>query len=113
MLRFAAMALASRKLGLMVSTAPDHPNLDTALGLSRAALDAGGDVYLYLIDDAVAAVEDARLQALAERGLKLFVCAYGCQKRGLPLRDPERVTYCGLVVLTDLINGTDRFVALN
>ncbi len=111
MLRFARMALASRKLGLMVSTAPDHPNLDTAVGLSRAALDAGGDVYLYLIDDAVAAVDDARLQALADRGLKLFVCAYGCQKRRLPLSD--RATNCGLVVLTDVINGTDRFIALN
>ena len=48
------MASARRKLGLMVSTAPDHPNLETALGLSKAALDGGGDVYLYLIDDAVA-----------------------------------------------------------
>jgi len=107
------MALARRKLGLMVSTAPDHPNLETALGLSRAALDGGGDVYLYLIDDAVAAVEDTRLLALADRGLKLFVCAYGCQKRRIPLRDADTVTYCGLVVLTDLINGTDRFIALN
>ncbi len=95
----------------MVSTAPDHLNLDTALGLSRAALDRGADVYLYLIDDAVSAVEDPRLQALAERGLKLFVCAYGCQKRGLPLSD--KATNCGLVVLTDLINGTERFLALN
>jgi hypothetical protein len=23
------------------------------------------------------------------------------------------ITYCGLVVLTDIINGTDRFLALN
>ena len=105
------MALAGRKLGLMVSTAPDHPNLETAIGLSQAALDGGNDVYLYLIDDAVAAVEDSRLQALADRGLKLFVCAYGCQKRRLPLS--ERATNCGLVVLTDVINGTDRFLALN
>jgi sulfur relay (sulfurtransferase) complex TusBCD TusD component (DsrE family) len=105
------MALAGRKLGLMVSTAPDHPNLETAIGLSQAALDGGDDVYLYLIDDAVAAVEDSRLQALADRGLKLFVCAYGCQKRRLPLS--ERATNCGLVVLTDVINGTDRFLALN
>jgi len=97
----------------MLSSEPAHHNLDTALGLSDAALTRGVDVYLYLIDDAVTAVEDARVQALAARGLKLFVCAYGCQKRGLPLRDPERVTYCGLVVLTDLINGTDRFIALN
>lgn len=95
----------------MVSTAPEHPNLETALGLSGAALDRGADVYLYLIDDAVAAVEDPRLQALAGRGLKLFVCAYGCQKRRLPLSD--KATNCGLVVLTDLINGTERFVSMN
>jgi sulfur relay (sulfurtransferase) complex TusBCD TusD component (DsrE family) len=105
------MAPARRKLGLMLSTAPDHSNLETAIGLSRAALDVGDDVYLYLIDDGVAAVSDARLLALADRGLKLFVCAYGCQKRRLPLSD--RATNCGLVVLTDVINGTDRFIALN
>jgi sulfur relay (sulfurtransferase) complex TusBCD TusD component (DsrE family) len=105
------MDLTKRTLGLMVSTAPDHPNLETALGLSETALDRGAGVYLYLIDDAVAAVEDARVQALSERGLKLFVCAYGCQKRRQPLS--EKATNCGLVVLTDLINGTERFLALN
>lgn len=95
----------------MVSTAPDHPNLETAVGLGRAALARGAGVYLYLIDDAVAAVEDPRVQDLAERGVKLFVCAYGCQKRRRPLSD--KATNCGLVVLTDLINGTERFLALN
>jgi len=103
--------VTKRKLGLMVSTAPAHPNLETAIGLGDAALQRGADVYLYLIDDGVAAVEDPRLQALAARGLKLFVCAYGCQKRRLPLSD--KATNCGLVVLTDLINGTERFLALN
>ena len=105
------MASAKRKLGLMLSTTSAHPNLETAIGLSRAALDGGGDVYLYLIDDAVDAVDDDRLLALADRGLKLFVCAYGCQKRRRPLS--ERATNCGLVVLTDVINGTDRFIAPN
>jgi len=105
------MDLAKRKLGLMLSSEPAHDNLDTALGLSDAALARGADVYLYLIDDAVAAVEDARVQALAARGLKLFVCAYGCQKRRQPLSD--LATNCGLVVLTDIINGTDRFLSLN
>src|ERR1043166_8769353 len=101
----------ARKLGLMLSTAPEHGNLPTAIGLAGAALDRGDDVYIYLIDDAVAAVEEPRVQALADRGAKLFVCAYGCQKRRLPLS--ERATNCGLVVLTDVINGTDRFVSLN
>jgi len=108
------MDLAKKKLGLLLSTGPERPeNLDTALGLSEAALARGAGLYLYLIDDGVRALEDPRVQALAPRGAKLFVCAYGCQKRRLPLAHAETVTYCGLVVLTDLINGTDRFVALN
>ena len=105
------MDAATRKLGLMVSTAPDHPNLETALGLATAALDRDAEVYLYLIDDGVAGVEEPRVQELATRGARLFVCAYGCQKRRLPLSD--KATSCGLVVLTDVINGTDRFLALN
>ena len=105
------MDVATRKLGLMVSTAPQHPNLDTAVGLGLAALARGAEVYLYLIDDGVAGVEDPRVQALGDRGARLFVCAYGCQKRRLPLSD--KATNCGLVVLADVINGTDRFLALN
>jgi hypothetical protein len=105
------MSHAGKKLGLMLSTGPAHGNLDTVVGLSEAALDRGAQVYLYLIDDGVAAVDDRRVQALGERGARLFVCAFGCQKRKLPLS--ERATNCGLVVLTDVINGTDRFVALN
>ena len=107
------MELAGKKLGLLLSTGPDHPNLDAAVGLAEAALDRGAGLYLYLIDDGVRALDDPRLRALSGRGGKLFVCAYGCQKRRIPLQDAPDVTYCGLVVLTDIINATDRFIALN
>jgi len=107
------MDLTKRKFGLMLSTPPDHPNLETAVALSREALDRGADLYLYLIDDGVRSIDDPRVRELPARGAKLFVCAYGCQKRRIALQDIEGVTYCGLVVLTDLINGTDRFIALN
>jgi sulfur relay (sulfurtransferase) complex TusBCD TusD component (DsrE family) len=107
------MDLARKKLGIMLSTGPEHANLDTALGLGDAALARGADLYLYLIDDGVRALDDPRLRALPGRGARLFVCAYGCQKRRIPLEDDPAISYCGLVVLTDLINGTDRFVALN
>mgnify|MGYP003562933209 CR=1 FL=1 len=40
-----------------------------------------------------------RVLELGRRGAKLFVCAYGCQRRRLPITD--KATYCGLVVLTD------------
>ena len=107
------MDFAKKKLGVLLSTGLEHPNLETAVGLSDAALARGADLYLYLIDEGVRAIDDPRIRALASRGAKLFVCAYGCQKRRIPLKDADSVTYCGLVVLTDLINGTDRFLALN
>lgn len=105
------MELKGKKLGVMLSTDPGHPNLETCLALSREALAAGVDLYLYLIDDGVRAIDDDRVLELGRRGARLFVCAYGCQRRGLPITD--RAAYCGLVVLTDLINGCERFVALN
>ena len=107
------MTAGARKFGMLLSTGPEHANLETAVGLSEAALARGADLYLYLIDDGVRALDDARIKRLAGRGAKLFVCAYGCQKRRVPLTEGDAVTYCGLVVLTDLINGTDRFIALN
>jgi len=105
--------LAKKKLGLMLSTAPGHPNLETAVALAEDALRRGVDLYLYLIDDAVRALGDARVRRLPARGAKLFACAYGCQRRGIPLEELDGVTYCGLVVLADVLTGTDRFVALN
>jgi len=108
------MDLSGKKFGMLLSTGPeDATNLDAAVGLSQAALARGANLYLYLIDDGVRALDDARVRALPERGAKLFVCAYGCQKRRVPLDHADLVTYCGLVVLTDLINAPERFIALH
>jgi hypothetical protein len=107
------MDLARKKLGVLLSSDPSEGDVDTVVGLGEAALSRGASLYLYLIDDGVRALSDPRIRTLPERGAKLFVCAYGCQKRRIPLEDTAGVTYCGLVVLTDLLNGTDRFVALN
>jgi sulfur relay (sulfurtransferase) complex TusBCD TusD component (DsrE family) len=104
--------MKKRSLGILLSTGPENSNLSTALGLSESALRAGVDVYLYLIDEGVLAVDDPHFQSLRDSGLKLFACAYGAQQRGLP-RKEEKATYCGLVVLSNIVSTCDRFVALN
>jgi sulfur relay (sulfurtransferase) complex TusBCD TusD component (DsrE family) len=51
---------------------------------------------------------------LSESGMKLFVCAYGCQQHSVSTSNVgDRVQLCGLVVLDNLIKGCDRFVAFN
>ena len=103
--------LRGKKLGLMLASCPDHPSFVHGLRLAETALDQGVEVYLYCIDDAVWGLDDPRMQSLKNRGLKLFACAYGAQRRNLPLS--ELAIFAGLTLVSDLVEGTDRFVCFN
>jgi hypothetical protein len=101
--------LAGKKLGVLLTTAPDHANFRPALALMNAALDAGVRVYLYCIDDAVRAVDTPEIQAIKARGASLFGCAYGAHRRRLPVND--LAAWSGLTVLADVVGSTDKFVS--
>lgn len=105
----AMTSLPGRKLGILVSTNPASPGFNHAVRIAGAALEQGVVVYLYCIDDAVVGAGDARLQELKANGLKLYACAYGAQQRGLKLG--EEAAYAGLTVVSDILAGTDRFLA--
>jgi predicted peroxiredoxin len=105
------MKLARKKLGVLISVAPQHPNFNHGVHLAEAALALGADVYLYCVDEAVRGLTDARLRQLKAVGLKLFACAYGAQRRNVPLS--AHATFGGLSLLNELIVGTDRFVSFN
>ena len=104
--------MANRKLGLLLSTPPSHPSVETVVQLTQAALRKGVDVYLYLIDEGVKTVVDQRYLRLVDAGVKMSVCAYGCQQHGvLTTTVDSRVSLSGLVVLSGIIDGCDRFLA--
>lgn len=105
------MSLSRKKLGVLLSARPGDAGFEQGLRVAGAALDQGVDVYLYCIDEAVRGVDDARLQALRTRGLKLYACAYGAHRRNIPLSD--RAAFAGLTVVSDLMAGTDRFLSFN
>jgi len=99
------------KLGILLSTPPDNKNLHTVTSLLRVALSRQVSTYLYLIDDGVENIDHPELDSLQKKGLKLFVCAYGAKSRGICLSD--KAVFCGLVALSDLIKGCERFVTFN
>ena len=104
--------MASRKLGLLLSTAPSHPSVETVVQLAQAALRRGIEVYLYLIDEGVKMATDRRYLGLIDAGVKISVCAYGCQQHGVSTAIIDsRVSLSGLVVLSGIIDGCDRFLA--
>ena len=104
--------MATRKLGLLLSTPPSHPSVETVVQLAQAALRRGVEVYLYLIDEGVKTAVDQRYLSLLDAGVKMSVCAYGCQQHGvLTTSVDSRVSLSGLVVLSGIIDGCDRFLA--
>jgi sulfur relay (sulfurtransferase) complex TusBCD TusD component (DsrE family) len=104
--------MSARKLGLLLSTPPSHPSVETVAQLARAALRRGVDVYLYLIDEGVKTAVDQRYLGLLDAGVKVSVCAYGCQQHGvLTTTVDSRISLSGLVVLSGIIDGCDRFLA--
>lgn len=100
-----------KKLGLLLSTPPGNPNLETVIRLTETALADNCQVYLYLIDEGTKAMENPRLDELTANGLKLFVCAYGAERHHVPLSG--KATPCGLVVLSDIVKGCDQFLSFN
>jgi len=106
--------IEGKKLGILLSTSPDHPNANTVAQLSRTAQKAKVQVYLYLIDEGVKNLENPIIRELTDSGVKMNVCAYGCQQHRVSTDGygPE-VTFCGLVVLSQMVTGCDQFVAFN
>src|SRR3954463_7145157 len=105
------MSLRGKKLGILISCTPDEPNFTHGLRVAEAALAQEVDVYLYCIDEAVPGISNTQLQKLKTKGLKLYACAYGANRRNLPLND--NAVFAGLTVVSDLIAATDKFVAFN
>jgi sulfur relay (sulfurtransferase) complex TusBCD TusD component (DsrE family) len=96
----------------LLSTPPSHPSVETVAQLSSEALSQDIDLYHYWIDEGVKNLRDPRYTNLVARGMKLFVCAYGCQQHGVSTDHLDtRVSLCGLVVLSNIVNGCDRFLA--
>ncbi len=105
------MDLKNKKLGLMISTPPESNNRVTATRLAEQALAQGVDVYIYLIDEGVKLFTDPSIQELKRKGAKLFACAYGAQQHHVQM-GPE-ATWGGLVLLSNIVHGSDRFLSFN
>ncbi len=104
--------MPARKLGLLLSTAPSDQTIETVVRLAEAAIRQGIEVYLYLIDEGVKSFTDTRFNRLLDGGAKMSVCAYGCQQHGVSTQQVDsRVSLSGLVVLSGIIDGCDRFLA--
>jgi sulfur relay (sulfurtransferase) complex TusBCD TusD component (DsrE family) len=101
--------LSGLRLGILLSASPGSPSFAHGVKLAQAALTRGVRVYLYCIDDAVSGLGTGPMQDLRMGGVQVYGCAYAAERRGLPWQ--ADMVYGGLALLSDLMAGTDRFLA--
>lgn len=102
----------SKKIGFLLALPPSHMSADSVHGLARAAITAGHEVYLYLIDEGVKNIHTDQYRGLAHIGVRVFACAYGCQQHHVPTDNIDpKMSLCGLVVLSGLIDACDKFLS--
>lgn len=97
------------KIGILLSTHPDKKDGLRVRHLADTAMASGDEIYLYLLDEGARFLKEDWVHTLVERGATVYTCAYAAQNRRLP--DPGKTTFCGLVVLTQVIEGCDRFLS--
>lgn len=98
------------KLGLLLASPPERPELAELHQLALKELKAGTDVYLYLVDDGVKTLDRPEIGELRKAGAKVFACAYGAKRRNIPW-DSEKAVFSGLTALVDIIAACDDFKA--
>jgi predicted peroxiredoxin len=104
--------MMKRKLGLLLALPPSHESAATVYGLSQAALTAGHEVYLYLIDEGVKNLSSPQYRQIAQSGAKVFACAYGCQQHHVSTADLDpSISLSGLVVLSGIIDACEPFLS--
>ncbi len=65
----------TKKLGILLLSEPNRQDMETVLGLCRAALRADVEVEIFLMSDAVFLLENNRWKPVLEVGAKISFCS--------------------------------------
>lgn len=105
------------KIGILLTTSPENQNSEVVINLTKAALESGNEVNLFLMDDGVYNVMvrnkiSPRFSELMAGGASLALCAHTAEERGVEKDDClENVGFAGQYELACLVNEADRFLA--
>ncbi|MDO8727771.1 MAG: DsrE family protein [Candidatus Methanoperedens sp.] len=71
------------KLGILLTSSPENENTNTVISLSRSAREQGHDVSIFLMYDGVYNVQKKEFAQLADKGVRIAVCALNAEQRSV------------------------------
>ena len=71
----------TRKLGLLLTTSPEHANTNTVIKLAEAALEKGVEVRIFLMCDGVLNINHISFLKLTDKGGQICLCQQNLNER--------------------------------
>jgi len=69
------------KLGILLTTSPENENTNTVIEISKAAIDEGHKVSIFIMYDGVYNVNKKEFAELVDKGVDIAVCALNVEQR--------------------------------
>lgn len=101
----------SEKLGILLTTSTESENAHTVVKLAEVAISMGKEVSIFLMCDGVYNINDPRFKALADKGVKVIVCAHNAIERKQERKD--FVIWGSQYDNATMVKECDRFLAFN
>jgi sulfur relay (sulfurtransferase) complex TusBCD TusD component (DsrE family) len=99
-----------KKLGLLLTTSPEHANTNTVIKLAEAALDKGIEVRIFLMCDGVFNIHRISFLKLLDRGADVCLCQQNLNERFQD--EVEGITMGSQYDLACNVHDMDRLLAL-
>jgi sulfur relay (sulfurtransferase) complex TusBCD TusD component (DsrE family) len=71
----------TRKLGILLTTSPEHANTSSVIRLAKAAIENGIEVRIFLMCDGVFNVNDISFLKLLDDGADICLCQQNLNER--------------------------------
>ena len=102
----------AERLGIFLTTSPEHENSHTVIKLSEAALGRGLDVDIFIMCDGVHNAFTPEFEALVRKGIRIILCSHNLAQRYRP--QIEGTIVCGSQYdHAQLVSMVDRYLAFN
>ncbi len=106
------------KIGILMSTGPEHQNAHTVSALSEAFLAASHPVHLFLMDDGVYHVVKknkigiaTQLEGLLSEQMAISICTQSAEKRGISEAETlSGASWFSQHALAKIVADSDRFL---
>jgi len=97
------------KLGILLTSSPENENTNTVIEISRAARKQGHEVSIFLMYDGVYNVHKKEFEELADKGVRIAVCALNAEQRSV--QKVDRILFGSQYDHACIASDVDRFIS--